>query len=102
MADTPMTHLGLDMNATCARAVQGWGGAKALAWPLDPPAQALPMLVSLERRTPEVGRAGRRHVRTLPHLTYSDFIAQLGDKATPPRKGKGRVSLDAGQAMTAV
>lgn len=73
-----MTLLGLDLNASRARAVQGRAAEYALALPLDPPALELPLVVSLAGAQPEVGAPGLRLTRLLPHLTCQNFLANVG------------------------
>src|SRR5262249_6573184 len=98
-----MILLGLDLNATCARAVQGPVGEFPLALPLDPPGQDLPMVLSLEKHPPKVGRFGQRLLRDQPHLTCTDFLAQLGATGAGARRWQaGRHQFDSSQALTVV
>jgi hypothetical protein len=98
-----MILLGLDLNATCARAVHGLVGDYPLALPLDPPSQELPMVLNLEKHPPQVGRAGRRLLREQPHRTCSDFLALVGTAGAAARRWQaGRHQLDCSQALTAV
>jgi hypothetical protein len=46
--------------------------------PLDDPHADLPLAISLEHRTAEVGRAGVGLVRRLPHLVCRDYLPALG------------------------
>jgi len=66
---------------------------------LDGKERDLPLAVSLEKRRPQVGRAGRDLCRRLPHLVCRDFLAALGD-SRPLQAGRHR--LDAARAMTLV
>jgi hypothetical protein len=98
-----MKLLGLDLNATCARAVHGPVGEYPLALPLDPPGQDLPLVLTLEKHPPQVGRSGLRLYRDQPHLTCSNFLAELG--ATGPgamRWQAGRRFVDSSQALAVV
>ncbi len=71
--------VGLDLNATRARAVSlAVGRSRTL--PLEDPAEELPLVLSLERRTPVVGAAAIPLVRKLPHLVCSNFLPQLGEE----------------------
>jgi hypothetical protein len=98
-----MTLIGLDVNATSARAVHGPVGCYPLGLPLDPPHHELPMVLSLETNTPVVGRSGLALVREKPHLTCGNFLADLGIKGTGARRWKAsRSFLDSSQALAAV
>jgi hypothetical protein len=90
--------IGVDLNATRLRAVAGPAGA-AQALPLDGRHADLPTAVNLECRTPDVGRAGTRICRRLPHLACVNFLAQLGSGRL---WGSGRVLLTADQALAAL
>lgn len=96
------TLVGLDLNATCARAVHGPVGAYPLALPLEPPSQDLPMILSLETPMPEVGRAGLRLSRGQPHLTCHNFLPHLGQSGAVRRWRAGRHHLDSSQALALV
>lgn len=78
-----MTLIGLDLNATRARAIQGenaGAGAQApLALLLDGNERELPLALSLEERHPRVGRAGASLCRRSPHLSCVDFLPHLGE-----------------------
>src|SRR5262249_15778721 len=50
--------------------------------PLDDPHPDLPLVISLEKRTPEVGRAGLALIRRLPHVVVRDFLSALGQNRT--------------------
>jgi hypothetical protein len=93
-----MTLMGLDLNSSRARAVCGAAGLpRPMA--LDGTERELPLAISLERRRPEVGRAGLQLCRRLPHLVCLDFLAHLGE----PRQWKaGRHRLDAAKAIALV
>ena len=96
-SDPPM--IGLDLNATRARAVSASRAGPARTLPLDDSHHELPMFLSLERRQPQVGQPGLALCRQIPHLTCADFLAQLGQ----PRVWKtSRGAIDAGQALALV
>lgn len=73
--------VGLDLTSTRARAL-AVGGGHARPVPLDPPSLTLPMLLSLENRTPNAGRAGFDLVRRMPHQVCANFLPDLGHKKT--------------------
>ena len=81
-----MTLIGLDLNATRGRAIQGEhhdsGPHIPLGLPLDGNERELPLAVSLEERQPQVGRAGAGLCRRSPHLACLDFLPYLGDDRT--------------------
>ncbi|MFO0810664.1 MAG: hypothetical protein U0746_18710 [Gemmataceae bacterium] len=81
------------LTPAAARAAHGPAGdAAPRPLKLDPPHDELPMAVSLEKRTPEVGHAALALARKLPHLTAPAFLAALGQ----PRDWRaGRVRIDA-------
>src|SRR5262245_7076483 len=91
---------GLDLNAGRARAAYGpAAGATPRPLLLDDPHPDLPLTISLERRSPEVGRAGFELVRRLPHLVCRDFLPVLGHA----REWRaGRHHLDAAAAARLV
>lgn len=93
-----MSLIGVDLNATRARAMQGTAAGPApLA--LEPGQAELPMAVSLEERAPAVGRAGLSLARRLPHLGCFDFLPHIG---TAKQWTAGRHRLDASGAMALV
>jgi hypothetical protein len=98
-----MTLIGLDLNATRARAVQGEnprsGPHVPLGLPLDGNERELPLALSLEERQPRVGRAGAGLCRRSPHLACMDFLPYLGDDQI--WEG-GRHRLDAAAALARV
>jgi hypothetical protein len=95
-----MSLIGLDLNATRARAMHGESqrGVSRVpaALPLDGNARDLPVALSLEERPPLVGRAGAVLCRKSPHLACVDFLPRLGDSQT---WGTGRHRLDAARAL---
>jgi hypothetical protein len=76
--------VGIDLTATRVRAVAlAAGRTRALV--LDDPAEDVLLYLALDRRTPDVGDAGHRLCRKLPHLVCSNFLPQLGQ----PRRWQG-------------
>src|SRR5262245_43384455 len=94
-----MTLVGLDLNATRARAVAGQADALPQPLLLEAEHGDLPLALSLEGRHPQVGRAGMGLCRRLPHLACVDFLAALGE---PRTWTAGRHRLDAARALTLV
>ncbi len=90
-----MTFIGLDLNATRARAVGG-PAEVARPLPLEGDHAELPLALSLEGRTPAFGRAGLALRRRLPHLACAGFLPHLG---TPRQWTAGRHCLDATAAV---
>jgi hypothetical protein len=72
--------VGVDLTSTRARAV-GVAAGKQRALLLEDPHEELPLFVSLERRTPDVGRVGYALCRRMPHAVCSNFLPTL----TQPR-----------------
>ncbi len=91
--------VGLDLNGTRARAMQGTNPAVPQVLPLDGAYLDLPMILSLQGRKPLVGRAGSALCRQSPHLTCSNFLPYLGEART---WSIGRHKIDAGRAMQLV
>jgi hypothetical protein len=94
-----MSLIGLDLNSTRVRAVMGPGEVPPRALPLDGQDSDLPMAVSLENRRPEVGKAGLALCRRLPHVTCTNFLAELGERR---QWGSGRKQIDSAKALTLV
>jgi hypothetical protein len=94
-----MTLIGLDLNATRARAAHGPAGAPPAGLPLEDDGPELPLALSLEGRSPEAGRAGAALARKAPHLACLDFLPQLG---TQKVWAAGRHRLDAAGALGVV
>jgi hypothetical protein len=91
--------VGLELNATIARAMHGPQRVEPQPLALQSVADDLPMIVSLEGRRPEVGQAGARIWRQAPHLTCIDFLTYLGERR---EWVAGRHRLDAAQVLTVV
>jgi pSer/pThr/pTyr-binding forkhead associated (FHA) protein len=97
-ADAEAFLVGLDLNASRARAVGGpAGAAEPLA--LEDRHADLPLALSLEGEPPAVGRAGLRICRRLPHLVWVHFLPHVGE---PAQWGSGRGLVDAAQALLLV
>lgn len=94
-----MNLVGLDINASRVRAVQGPAGAPPHALPLDETRRDLPMALSLEHRALQVGLAGLALCRELPHLACDNFLAHMG---TSREWAGGRHRIDASRAVAAV
>jgi hypothetical protein len=98
-----MTLFGLDLNASRARAVGAALGEFPLTVPLDPPEAELPLWISLEQRTPAVGRAGLRVCRRLPHRVGHGFLPALGQPDDTGRQWlQGPHRLDGEDALELV
>lgn len=73
-----MSLVGLDVNATRARAVSGPASQNVALLRLDSDQVELPLALSLEGKQPQVGRAGFALSRARPHLACLDFLPHLG------------------------
>jgi hypothetical protein len=91
--------VGFDLNATRIRAVSGPLTCAPRSFPLDGSREELPMALSLQGRSPEVGRAGLALCRRAPHLACFNFLPELG---APRQWTADRHRLDAAQALTLV
>ncbi len=95
-----MPLIGLDLNATRARAVQGEntgpGPHLPVGLPLNGNERELPLAVSLEERQPRVGWAGVGLCRRSPHLSCMDFLPFLGEDRVWKA---GRHRLDASSGL---
>jgi hypothetical protein len=91
-----MNLIGLDLNTTRARAVQGPEGLTPPLLPLDGPHADLPLAVSMEHRRIDVGRAGLALCRRSPHLACTHFLPHLGANRT---WAGGRHRLDVDKAL---
>jgi len=98
-----MTLVGLDLNATRARAVRATVrtplGLVAQALPLEDTGSSLPLALHLELRQPTVGSHAARLARQQPHLVCDNFLPHLG---TPRQWTFGRHKLDAAAALRLV
>ena len=94
-----MSLVGLDLNATRARAVIGPAGIPPKDLPLEESRRDLPAILSLQGRYPEAGRAGVALCRQLPHLVCENIFSRLG---TPHQWIAGRHRLDAARALGVV
>ena len=89
--------VGLDLNATCARAVLGPARVLPRAVPMDGDRDELAMVLSLQGRHAEIGRAGASVRRLLPHLVCQDFLSHLGEQH---EWKAGRHRIDAARAVS--
>jgi hypothetical protein len=94
-----MSIVGLELNASRARAVHGTGGGPAVALELDGDRRDLPLAVSLEDRIPVAGTGAAALRRKAPHLGCFDFLPALGQER---RWAAGRHRLDAAGALDIV
>ncbi len=98
-----MAVMALDWNATRVRAVSGPMGGYPLVLPLDPPHVDIPMAISLDGTTPEVGAAALLQCRQNPDVVCRAFLPFLS--AMPghgPRWQAGRHLLDARAACSLI
>ena len=89
--------IGLDLNASRIRAVKNALGQVPELVPINGEAE-LPLALSLEGRSPEVGRAGLALVRRSPHSTCTNFLPSLGDRREWSA-GRHRLNADAALAL---
>jgi hypothetical protein len=68
--------VGVDITSSRARAVSVTAG-KSRTLALDDQTEELPMFLALDKRTPEVGRAGYSLCRKTPHTVCSNFLPAL-------------------------
>lgn len=90
-----MTLIGLDLDATRARAVCGPAAQPPVPLRLCEPHAELPLAIGLEARQPQLGRAPLTLCRRLPDSVCTDFLPHLGSQRI--WKG-GRHRLDAARA----
>jgi hypothetical protein len=91
--------VGVDLNGSRVRAAAGPAGGTPHPLPLNGGHAELPLALSLEKRSVQVGRAGLAVCRRLPHMACLDFLAHLG---TSRGWAAGRHALDAARALTLV
>jgi hypothetical protein len=91
--------IGLDLNATRARAVCGPTAQVASPLSLEGADLELPVAVSLEERVPAVGRPGAALSRRQPDLACLDFLPQLGGARVWSAR---RLRIDAAGALALV
>lgn len=91
-----MSLVGLDLNASRARAVAGPSTQKLSLLRLDGEHVELPLALSLEQRPPAVGHQGLALTRARPHLACLDFLPYLGSSRAWPASGE---DLDAERAL---
>lgn len=83
--------LGVDLNAGRARATYGKASRNKI-YLLDDPATDLSLTISLDKRTPELGRAALAIARKLPHTLCQNYLPQIGQ---PFEWKHGRHALNA-------
>src|SRR5262249_39598033 len=91
-----MMLVGLDLNASRLRAVQGTSQEEPRTVAFEGQSAELPLALSLEGRSPVVGRAGLALHRRSPHLACVEFLPHLG---TAKVWQVGKHQLDAEQAL---
>jgi hypothetical protein len=94
-----MSVVGLDLNASRARAVHGTGLGPPVGLPLEGGGRELSIAVSLADRAPVAGSAGAGLRRKAPHLACLDFLPALGQQQ---QWVAGRCRIDAAGALSAV
>jgi molecular chaperone DnaK (HSP70) len=94
-----MNLVGFDLNATRVRVVSGPPETAPHTLYLDGVEAELPLALSLEGRSPAIGRAGVGIARRAPHLACLDFLPYLG---TAREWVAGRHRLDAAGALALV
>ena len=87
--------LGVDLNASRARAAHGRAGRNKI-FVLDEPLADLTLAVSLEKKAAEVGQAALALCRRMPHLVCSGYLPLLG---RPHEFKAGRHALTAESAL---
>src|SRR5262245_60017522 len=93
-----MTLIAADVNTSRIRVLQGTSPREGRLVLREGHEADLPLALSLEGRTPAVGRAGLALCRRSPHLTCSGFLPHLGEN----REWAGpRSRVDATQALVA-
>jgi hypothetical protein len=73
-----VTHTALDLNADRIWALSGSGVQAPLVDRIEGEHAELPLVLSLESRSVEVGRAGARLLRRSPHQVCAGFLPRLG------------------------
>jgi hypothetical protein len=92
--------VGLDLTAGRVRAAYGPPADSPRILPLDDPHPDLPIAISLENRTPVVGREGTALVRRSPHLVCREYLPALG-KPREWRAARHRLDPAAAVALLA-
>ena len=87
--------LGLDLNASRVRAATG-KSARNRPFLLDDPHLDLPLAISMEKRTLEIGRPATALIRRLPHLVCTGYLPLLGQSR---EWQAGRHRLDPASAL---
>jgi hypothetical protein len=94
-----MSLIGLDLNASRARAAHGPAASAPQTIALEGQEAELPLALNLEGRHPIPGRAGLSLCRRAPHMACLDFLPQLG---LGQSWSVGKHRLDAAKALSTV
>jgi hypothetical protein len=95
-----MRRVGVELNASVLRAVEGPPGHYPQPLALDGDDATVPLVLNLERSTVALGEAGRSVERIKPHLVCRDFLPHVGMPGPKsPRWQAGRHKLDADAAL---
>src|SRR5689334_16946342 len=87
--------VGVDLTSSRARAV-AIGAGKSRPLLLEDSNEELPLFLALDRRSPEIGRAGYALCRKMPHAVCSNFLPAL----TQTREWRwGRLSVTPENAL---
>jgi hypothetical protein len=97
-----MSLVGLDLNASRARAVAGPVGDFPATLPLELPEIELPLCVHVGGRGAVVGRAGLRLCRRQAHEVCQGFLPALGQPADAGRRWIRPHQLDSAEALALV
>ena len=90
--------LGVELNSCLLRAV-AVGNQRVRNVALDAPHDILPLSVTMDRRTPDVGHAGLATCRITPHSVCSNFLGVLGQ----PQEWRGaKLTLNPESALAVV
>jgi hypothetical protein len=94
-----VTFTALDLNADRVWALSGSAGKPPVMERLDGEQAELPLALSLENRTVQVGGAGLALIRKSPHLACASFLPRLGQRI---EWRHGRHRLDTQRALWTV
>jgi hypothetical protein len=89
--------LGVDLNATRARAAHGRAGRNKM-FPLADPLTDLLLGISLDKRAPEVGPAAAAISRKLPHAICTGYLPMLG-QTQEWKSGRHAMTADTALAL---
>jgi hypothetical protein len=98
-----MRRVAVELNAGALRGVTGPRGTYPLPLLTDLPGHELPLVISLEKSTADIGHAGAALVRAKAHLVCRNFLPHVGvNGPKAPRWTAGRHKLDANGALALV